>query len=58
MHLSLIPFLVVVTGAIALPVSKMGLDTQVAVEGKLEVREPQVSPWIQVVSFSQKKDVI
>ena len=36
----------------------MGLDTQAAVEGKLEVREPQVSPWIQVVSFSQKKYVI
>lgn len=43
MHLSLIPLLVTVTGVIALPVSKMDLDPQMAVEGKLEAREPQVS---------------
>lgn len=43
MHLSLIPFLVAVADVIALPVLKMDLDTQMAVRGKLEAREPQVS---------------
>ena len=43
-------------GVIALPVLKMG--PQAAVEGKLEVREPEVSSWFQVVFFSQKKKVI
>ena len=53
MHLFLIPFLAAVAGVIALPVLKMG--PQAAVEGKLEVREPEVSSWFQVVFFSQKK---
>ena len=43
MRLSLILFLVAVADVIALPALKMGLDPQAAVEGKLEVREPQVS---------------
>lgn len=45
MHLSLITVLVGVAGVIALPVSKIDLDPQTAVDGKLEVREPQVSLW-------------
>lgn len=55
MQLFLIPLLVAVTGAIALPVSKMSLDPQVAVERNLEVRESQVSSGFQRVLFSQKK---
>lgn len=53
MHFPLSLFLVAVTGVtvIALPVSKTGLDPQAAVEGKLEVREPQVSLWFQIDSF-------
>lgn len=51
MKLILIPFLVAVASVIALPVLKMDLDPQTAVEGKLEVREPQVSWWFQVVIF-------
>lgn len=39
-------------GAIALPVSEMGLDPQAAVEAKLEVRDGCL---IQTVSFSPKK---
>ena len=58
MRLFLVPFLVAVAGAIALPVSEMGLDPQAAVEGKLEVREPEVSSLFQVVCFSKKKKVI
>lgn len=47
MHIPLSLSLVAVTGiiAIALPVSEMGFDPQAAVEGKLEIREPQVSLW-------------
>lgn len=55
MQLFLIPFLVAVAGAIALPVSKMGLDPQVAVERNLEVRESQVSSGFQRVPFSRTK---
>ena len=55
MHLSMIPFLVAVASVIALPVLKMDLDPQTAVEGKLEVREPQISSWFQAVCFSPKK---
>lgn len=55
MRLSLIPFLAAIAGAIALPVSNMGLDPQAEVEGKLEIREPQVSSWFKVVSFSGGK---
>lgn len=52
MRYSLILSLIAVAGVIALPVSKMGLDSQARVEGKLEVREPQVSSWLEGVSFS------
>lgn len=53
MHFPLSFFLVAVAGVIALPVSKIGLDPQTTVQRELEVREPQVSLWFQVVSFSQ-----
>ena len=45
MYIPLGLFLVAMTGIIvvALPVSEMGFDPHAAVEGKLEVREPQVS---------------
>lgn len=49
MKLILIPFLVAIASVLALLVLKMDLDPQTAVEGKLEVREPQVSWWFQVV---------
>ena len=51
MHISLNLFLVAVTAVIvmALPSSNMGFDPQAAVEGKLEVREPQVSFWFLIV---------
>lgn len=42
MNLTLISFLVAVASAITLPVSEMDLDPQTAVKRKLEVREPQV----------------
>lgn len=45
MQLSLITVLVAVAGVIALPASKTDLDPQTTVDGKLEVREPQVSSW-------------
>lgn len=51
MQRSLILWLVAVAGVIALPISKMDLDPQAAVEGKLEV---QVSSWFQIVSSVQK----
>lgn len=54
MYLSMIPFLVAMAGVTALPVLKMGLDPQPVVEGRLEVREPQVSPWFRSCSFSLK----
>lgn len=51
MHISLSLSLVAMAGVtvIALPVSKMGLDSQAVVKGKLEVREPQVSLWFRIV---------
>lgn len=55
MQLSLISFLVAVAGVIALPVSKVDLDSQTAVEEKLEIRAPQVSLWFQGVSSVQKQ---
>ena len=51
MHLPVIHFLVAVAVVIALPVSKTDLDHQAGVEGKLEVREPKVRSWFEVVSF-------
>ena len=51
MHLCLALSLVAVAGVIALPVTKMDLDPQMAVEGKLKVREPQVSLSCQVQFF-------
>lgn len=54
MHHSLILSLVAMAGVIVLPVSKIGLDPQAAVEGELKVGEPQVSSWFQVASFSPK----
>lgn len=54
MHLSMILFLVAMAGVTALPVLKMGLDPQPVVEGRFEVREPQVSPWFRSFSFSLK----
>lgn len=41
-------------GVIVLPVSKIGLDPQAAVERELKVGEPQVSSWFQEASFSPK----
>lgn len=52
MRYSLIHSLIAEAGGIALPASKMGLNPQAPVEGKLEVREPLVSSWFQVVSLS------
>ncbi len=51
MHLCLVLSLVAVAGVIALPVTKIDLDPQMAVEGKLEAREPQVSLLCQVQFF-------
>lgn len=51
MHLFLVLSLVAVAGVIALPVTKMDLDPQMAVEGKLEAREPEVSLSCQVQFF-------
>lgn len=56
MRLCLITCLAAIAGAIALPVSKMGLDSPAGVEEKLQTREPQVSSWFQVVSFSGGKN--
>lgn len=54
MQLSLIPFLVAAAGVIAVPVSKLNLDSQTAVEEKLEIRTPQVSLWFHGVSSCPK----
>lgn len=43
MYLRLVLSLVAVAGVIALPVSKLDFDPQIAVEGKLVARELQVS---------------
>ena len=58
MRLFLIPFLVAVAGIIALPVLKIGLDPQAAMEGKLEVREQQVSLWFSSMKISSKIVII
>lgn len=55
MRLSLISVVAVIAGVIALPVAKMDIDSQAGVEGKLEIRETQVSSWFQVVSCGGEK---
>lgn len=45
MRLSLITALVGLSGVIAMPISKTDLDSQMAVDGKLEIREQVVSSW-------------